>query len=730
MIRTFHRWAALMAAVFLLALSLSGAALSVFPALERGAAKVAAPDQSVADLTALIVAQHPGVEQIRRAPSGKLTVWWFEGDTPGSALIDPATGKDIGSADPSSVEQWLINFHRSLFLDDTGRIVMGAAAFAMLVLAVSGGVLVLRRVGGLRNWFSRQRGPFAARFHTDLARISFPLLVLSAMTALWMVAGTFDLLPTDEANPAFPAQVSGESGLAVAQIEPFQTTPVSDLRDLTFPSAADVYTLTTAQGAGYVDQGNGDLLAWDTAGPWTKAWEWVYLLHTGQGAAIWGLIMGLAALSVPVLTATGIVSWSKSRSNRPRLRGMMPATKAQIVILVGSEGGTTWSFAATLAKALHSAGRSVHLAPLSGFAPQTYPSAQQIIVMTATWGDGAPPSSANGALARLAQAQPTVPLTVLGFGDRNFPAFCAFATAFDAAARAKGWVALLPMDRIDRQSPQEFARWGRDLGASLGIPLMIDDQPVAPKSMALSLLSRRDYGEAMQAPTAILRFALPKSNLWHRITGRGFGRFSAGDLLGIVPQGATLARYYSLASGTNDGFIEIAVRKHQGGLCSGQLMALQPGQSVQAFLRPNPDFHPDSSTSPLILIGAGTGIGPLAGFIRSHGGQRQIHLWFGIRHPESDFLYDQELTQWHASGQLTGQHTAFSRGETRQYVQDALRQDAETVRNLIRYGARIMVCGGRGMAQGVHEALSDILAPNGQSTASLKAEGRYAEDVY
>lgn len=733
MIRTFHRWPGLLAAVLLIALALSGAALSVFPALDRVAAPAAVSQQSVAELAALVVVLHPGVEQIRRAPSGKLTVWWFEGNTPGSAIVDPATGEEIGSADPSAVEQWLINFHRSLFLDDAGRIMMAAAAFAMLVLTVSGSLLVLRRVGGWRRWFSRQRGPFAARFHTELARVSVPLLLLSALTALWMVGSTFDLLPTDEANAAFPAQVSGESGLAVASIPTFQATPISDLRDLTFPAAADaadVYTLTTAQGTGFVDQGNGELLAWATPGPWTKAWEWVYLLHTGQGAALWGLILGLAVLSVPALAVTGLISWAKSRSARPRLRGMVAAAKAQTVVLVGSEGGSTWGFATTLSKALQAAGQTVHLAPLSGFAPQTYSAARQIIVMTATWGDGAPPSSANGALARLAQAQPTVPLAVLGFGDRSFPAFCAFATAFDAAARATGWAALLPMDQIDRQSPQEFARWGRDLGAALGIPLMLDHQPIAPKSVPLTQLSRRDYGEAMQAPTAILRFALPKSNLWQRITGRGFGRFSAGDLLGILPQGATLPRYYSLASGTKDGFIEIAVRKHQGGLCSGQLMTLQPGQSVQAFLRPNPDFQPDSGRSPLILIGAGTGIGPLAGFIRSHGGQRPIHLWFGIRHPESDFLYDQELTQWHASGQLTGQHTAFSRSGTRHYVQDTLRQDAETVRNLIRYGAKIMVCGGRDMAQGVHEALSDILAPSGQSAATLKAEGRYAEDVY
>jgi sulfite reductase (NADPH) flavoprotein alpha-component len=63
-------------------------------------------------------------------------------------------------------------------------------------------------------------------------------------------------------------------------------------------------------------------------------------------------------------------------------------------------------------------------------------------------------------------------------------------------------------------------------------------------------------------------------------------------------------------------------------------------------------------------------------------------------------------------------------------VQDALQAEAAEVARLIRDGARVMVCGGRGMAAGVAEALTAILAPSGLSPAHLKAEGRYVEDVY
>ena len=59
-----------------------------------------------------------------------------------------------------------------------------------------------------------------------------------------------------------------------------------------------------------------------------------------------------------------------------------------------------------------------------------------------------------------------------------------------------------------------------------------------------------------------------------------------------------------------------------------------------------------------------------------------------------------------------------------------LRGEATQVAELIRNGARVMVCGGRDMAAGVAEALVEILAPTGLTPAALKAEGRYVEDVY
>ncbi|CUH80577.1 Oxidoreductase FAD-binding domain-containing protein [Tropicibacter naphthalenivorans] len=476
-----------------------------------------------------------------------------------------------------------------------------------------------------------------------------------------------------------------------------------------------------------MDQGTGQTLAWADLSAWEKVSDTLYMLHTGQGAAALGLVLGVMALAVPAMGATGVILWWTARKTRPRLRANRPAAQAETILLVGSEGGSTWGFAGALHTALTEAGRRVHTAAMSSFAPDRYAKAQRIIVLAATYGDGDAPASAKGFLDRLSKVR-DIPMAVLGFGDHSFPAYCAFARAVQAKAAQAGWRALMPMDTVDRQSPQDFARWGRDLGAVLGLDLTLLHQPAQPDGQSLTLISRRDYGAEVQAPTAILRFALPNLSLWQRLAG--FGRFDVGDLLAVLPHGSDLPRLYSLASSRGDGFVEIVVKRQPGGLCSGHLTALKPGDQVRDSVRRNPAFKPGSSRVPLILIGAGTGIGPLAGIVRGNRTGRPVHLVFGMRHSDSDFLYDTEIADWQAKGRLTRLLTAASRGRRPHYRQDALRAEGAEVAELIRGGARVMVCGGRGMAVGVADALTEILAPVGLTPQMLKTQGRYLEDVY
>ena len=290
MVRRLHRWPGLLALALLTILSLSGAALSIFPTVEHLSAPRPEAGLTVASLAERIKAAYPGVEQIRRSPSGQITVYWFDQGAPGAAVVDPATGQGVAPADPDPIERWFTNLHRSLFLGDTGRIVMAAGAAAMLLLSLTGAALVARRAGGWRRWFARLRGPFAGRLHVEIARVAVIGLVLSSVTALWMTASTFDLLPDDGTALAVPTTVSGGTGFAPGAMDLLCQTQVDEMRELGFPypgDATDVFTLKTDQGTGYLDQGTGALLVWADLSGWEHASETVYMLHTGTGPPFW-----------------------------------------------------------------------------------------------------------------------------------------------------------------------------------------------------------------------------------------------------------------------------------------------------------------------------------------------------------------------------------------------------------------------------------------------------------
>jgi sulfite reductase (NADPH) flavoprotein alpha-component len=753
MLRQFHSLPGLFAALLLLVLALSGAILSVDPALERLRATVPASGQvSVAELAGSVARHYPGVEQIQRTPSGSVIVYYSQAGQSGADRIDPLKGVRIAPHVNSGFSRWLKDLHRSLLLDTTGRAISGIGAVMMLVMSVSGTLLLARRLGGWRNLLRPLRGSANGRWHAQVGRFVVPGLLLSALTGIAMSGATFGVISDGmQGEPDFPATVSRGPAAPVAGLPALQATDLNDLRELVFPrpgDLGDVYSLRTAQGDGYVDQATGALLSYRPHGAMRRTYELIHQWHTGEGWWWLGLLLGACALGVPLMSATGGLIWWQRRRDRPRIAANGKAAAADTVILVGSENNSTWGFAATLHDVLRQAGHRVHTASMNQLAPQ-YGAARRLLILSSTYGDGAAPASADQFLAHLdkfnVNAKPA--FAVLGFGDRQFPQFCQFAKEVEAQLLARGWPRLLELDTIDRQSTQEFARWGNALGQALGEEIELTHVARRPPTHALQLVERIDYGLQVQAPTSVLRFVAAPSakaatlpgqrlvgwlnGLFKRWSGRnGLPHFDAGDLVGILPSGSAAPRFYSLASGSRDGILEICVRKHPDGVCSGLLHGLRRGDCIDAFILPNPHFRPASGRAPVILIGAGTGIGPLAGFIRNNTGKHPMYLYWGGRDPASDFLYEPQLRAYLADHRLTQLHAAFSRVKDGAYVQDRIGDDAAQMRSLIADGGQVLVCGSRAMANSVMQVLDQLLAPLNLSVHLLKAEGRYREDVY
>ena len=727
--KAIHRWLGLTIGTLAVVLGLTGAILAFDPVQEAWQAPAAPGDLSVATLVERVTRTIPGAEEIRHLPSGAIVVFGFVGDQAQASYVDPADGRVLGPWQPSALPRWVKNLHRSLLLGDAGRWGAAGIALAMGLICVSALVLLLRRMGGWRRLAGRVRGSLAQRIHVFTGRVVLALLLLTSLTALTMSASTLGFVALDAGiEPDVVSVATHQAAQPAAQLSLLQNLSVRDLRKLNFPDATDpedTWKVATRQGEGWIDRTSGQTLAWQDVTLAQRVYDWALVLHTGEAAWLWAVVLALVGASVLLFWWSGVVIWRQARRQAPHITGNSPLAQADVLIFVASEGGSTWGFAQALQDALAHNGHRVHTSALEHF--QATPATRQVFVLAATYGEGQAPTHAKGALERITkQTASTVPVTVLGFGDRQYPAFCAFAEMLEQTLRTRGWPALLPLECIHQQSSQQFTRWGQALAQALGEPLVLDYVPRVPPTTALTLVARQGYREHSDEPTAILRFAWPAQG-----GGARLGHFAAGDLVGILAPGSAVPRYYSLASGSQDGFLEICVRLLPGGLCSTHLLGLQPGDSIAAFIRSNPGFALPRTHRPVLLIGAGTGVAPLAGFIRRNDRHTPMHLYFGGRDPAQDFYFGPEIQGWLGEGRLASVQTVFSRiPEGGGYVQNALHRDAEHLRALLAQGALVRVCGSRVMAKGVVEALDVILAPLQLSVAQLKAKERYAEDIF
>lgn len=729
--KAIHRWLGLTLGTLAVVLGITGAVLAIDPVLQARQAPGAPGDLQVATLLARVSRTVPGAEEIRRVPSGAIVVYGFAGEQPQAFYVDPVDGRPLGAWQASTLPRWIKNLHRSLLLGDAGRWVAGITALAMGMLCVSALVLLVRRFGGWRRLAGRVRGTLAQRIHVVAGRVVLMVLCLTSLTALTMSASTLGLVQLDAGvEPEVFSVATDQPMLAGSQLAALSGVAVRDLRTLTLPSATDpedTWKIATVQGRGWIDRHSGRMLVWQDTTLAQRVYDWAVVLHTGEAAWPWAVVLGVAGSSVLLFWGSGLVIWWQARRQAPHVTGNAPWMEADVLIFVASEGGTTWAFAQTLHDALRRGGHRVHTRALEDF--RTTAATRQVFVLAATYGEGQAPAHASHALAAMARLSAgTVPVTVLGFGDRQFPAFCAFAVALDQMLRERGWPALLPLECIHQQSSQQFARWGQALSEALGEPLALEHVARVPPTETLTLATRQDFAAAAGQPASILRFTWPGRSAAAR---PGLARFEAGDLVGVLPPGSGVPRYYSLASGSQDGFLEICVRQMPGGLCSTHLLGLKAGDTINAFIRPNPGFALPRGRRPVLLIGAGTGVAPLAGFVRRNDGRRPMHLYFGGRDPARDFYFGAELQRWLGEGRLATLKTAFSRiPDGGGYVQDALRRDAERVRDLVAKGALVRVCGSRAMALGVTQTLDELLVPVHLSVAKLKARERYAEDLF
>lgn len=221
------------------------------------------------------------------------------------------------------------------------------------------------------------------------------------------------------------------------------------------------------------------------------------------------------------------------------------------------------------------------------------------------------------------------------------------------------------------------------------------------------------------------------------------------DILRKIP-----SRLYSIASSqlANHDEVHLTISKvsyetngrQRLGVCSGSVAELQIGATLPIYVHKNPNFRlPQQKETPIIMIGAGTGIAPYRAFLEEReelGVEGKAWLIFGDQHFVTDFLYQTDWQRWLASGTLSQMHIAFSRDTDKKiYVQHKLEENAANFYEWLEQGAVIYVCGNeKSMAADVDATIHRIIEQQGQKTSEqakalvqeLKQQKRYQRDVY
>jgi NADPH-ferrihemoprotein reductase len=170
-----------------------------------------------------------------------------------------------------------------------------------------------------------------------------------------------------------------------------------------------------------------------------------------------------------------------------------------------------------------------------------------------------------------------------------------------------------------------------------------------------------------------------------------------------------------------------------------------PGSKVLAHVRKSKFKLPITSSTPLILISAGTGFAPFRAFLQERAKLHAIGkpvgnilLFFGCRNKD-DFIYQEELNK--IRNDLAGKLkiiTAFSRAGAKTYVQDRVGEYSSEVLELLDAGANMYICGKASMAREVDMKMEDAVSRAkslGETEVkawadSLKKRGKWKADVW
>jgi sulfite reductase (NADPH) flavoprotein alpha-component len=625
-----------------------------------------------------------------------------------NGYINPKTGEYLGDKiEKSSFFQWTTNLHRSLFLKGIGRFFVGLCSFLLFLIAVSGSVLIIKRQRSFKRFFSKIINEnFNQYWHVVLGRLSLIPIIIITITGVYLSLLRFDLLPKDDISH----QVDYDTFVEIPKqnlntFSIFKNTQLSDVKAIEFPFSDDVedyFILKLKDKELLINQFDGSIISEKTYPLVSLFSNWSITLHTGQGTIIWSIILAIACVNILFFIYSGFAMTLKRQKSK--LKNLYKKQQCNYIILVGSENGSTITFANKLYEHLIKSDKKAYITELNNY--KVFKKAEHIIVITATYGQGDAPTNADKFLKLLdkTEQKQNFKFSVVGFGSLAYPDYCKFAfDVNDAFLKKANATQVFQPFTINDKSVDGFQQWLQLWNESEGIQnTTIDFNLPKPKTNTFEVVHKTEASEQIDNTFVITLKSKQKKT------------FQSGDLLAIYPKNDILERMYSI--GKINGNIQLSVKLHPNGIGSQFLNNLKLGETFQARLISNASFHFPKKAKRIIFIANGTGIAPFLGMLHENSSAVETHLYYGLRHKTSLDIYKSNLDEVIKNKKLSKYHLAFSQCFNQLYVQNLVERDAKFIAESLENDAIIMICGSLAMQNDVIKVLEAICVNELNST--------------
>lgn len=615
--------------------------------------------------------------------------------------VDPTSGKKLGVPSKKKyIYKFATSLHRSLFLKSTGRFIIGFVSLLLCLIAISGLILIIKRQGGILKLFSKViKENFEQYYHIIIGRFTLIPIIIITFTGIFLSLEKFSLLPSQKINHS----INFENQKKTKKNSPenftlFKNTKLSTIKSIEFPFSEDeedYFLLKLHHKELVIHQYSGNILSASNNSLTHFFLKWSLALHTGKGSYIWAIILLLSCLGILFFMYSGFLMTFTRRKNSIHPKNKIKKDSAEYVILVGSETGSTYSFANSLYKALLKSEKTVFISSLNKYS--TYKNCNYLIILTATYGEGEAPINAKTFLTKIQNTTLKRPIkyAVVGFGSMAYPKFCEYAIEVNQTLdQHSSYSPILPIYKINNQSFDAFKNWTIELGKKLQLDFQIKQQVFKTKKQHKFSVTENT---SINNDNTFLVHLHPSKKI----------KYTSGDLLSIRPKEDNIERLYSI--GKVNKKILLSIKKHEYGICSNYLNTLNKNDILTASIKQNPSFHFPKKAKEIVLIANGTGIAPFIGMLNENHKQIKTTLFWGGRTINSYKIYSKFIEEAINKKQLHNVHIAYSQeNSTKQYVQDIVSINEEVIISTLKNKGSILICGSVAMMNATFKIIGKI----------------------